>query len=438
MTDIRTPWLKATLLAALLSTACYADTPQTESWTALNGARTQVTAATAVSKERLARIDGLMQQYVDENLIAGAVALILQNGQPVYQHSAGWADKEAGTRMTDDTIFRIASQSKALTSVAILQLQEQGKLVVTDPVSKFIPEFAKTTVFDKNDSGGHIVPATRAITLRDLLTHTAGISYGTQPEVAKLYAEKALGPSAGLGWYTADKNEPICTTMERLASLPFVAQPGESFVYGYNTDILGCVVERASGMSLDEYIRMRITEPLGMKDTHFFLPKDQRRRLAAVYATGPNGKIVRSANDAKGQGHYVDGPRKSFSGGAGLLSTAADYARLMEAIRNGGASGNVRILSPRSVALMTTNQIGDIYNKRGMGFGFGFEVVESYGASGMEAPGAFGWGGAYGSNYRVDPNSGLVVILMIQLMPNGTDFREKFANMVYQSLLPAQ
>jgi CubicO group peptidase (beta-lactamase class C family) len=378
-----------------------------------------------------------MQQYVDENLIAGAVALILQNGQPVYQHAAGWADKEAGTRMSNDTIFRIASQTKALTSVAILQLQEQGKLVVNDPVSKFIPEFAKTTVFVKNDAGGgSAVPATRAITLRDLLTHTAGISYGTQPEVASLYAEKALGPNAGMGWYTADKNEQTCTTMERLASLPFVAQPGASFVYGYNTDILGCVVERASGMPLDEYFRTNITQPLGMKDTNFFLPKDQRGRLAAVYLSGPNGKIVRATNDAKGQGHYVDGPRKNFAGGAGLLSTATDYARFMEALRNGGALGGVRILSPRSVALMTTNQVGDIYNKRGMGFGLGFETVESYGASGLEAPGTFGWGGAYGTNYRVDPSSGLVVVLMIQLMPNNTDFREKFANLVYQSLLP--
>lgn len=425
--------LKTTLLAALLGSATtFAGTPQSESWTAPNGARAQVSAATAVSKERLARIDTLMQQYVDENLIAGAVALILQNGQPVYEHAAGWADKEAGTRMNVDTIFRIASQTKALTSTAILQLQEQGKLVVGDPVSKFIPEFAKTTV----SANGSIVPAKRPITLRDLLTHTAGISYGTNPDIAAKYAERGLGPAAGMGWYTADKNEPICSTIEKLGSLPFVAQPGESFVYGYNTDILGCVVERASGVPLDEYIRKNITQPLGMRDTNFFLPKDQRARLAAVYGTGANGKIARSGNDAKGQGHYVDGPRRSFAGGAGLLSTARDYARFLEALRNGGTLGNARILAPRSVALMNTNQIGDIYNKPGMGFGFGFETVESYGASGMEAPGAFGWGGAYGTNYRVDPTSGLVVVLMIQLMPNGTDFREKFASIVYQSLLP--
>nr|WP_298719616.1 serine hydrolase domain-containing protein [uncultured Steroidobacter sp.] len=433
---MRTQLLRTTLLAALalplFGSASLAETPQPESWTALNGAQAQVGAATSLSKERLARIDQLMQQYVDENLIAGAVALILQNGQPVYEHAAGWADKEAGTRMATDTIFRIASQTKAITSAAILQLQEQGKLLVNDPVGKYIPQFARTTVF----VNGNAVPAKRPITLRDLLTHTAGISYGTNPEIAARYQEKGLGPAAGMGWYTADKNEPICTTMERLGSLPFVAQPGEAFVYGYNTDILGCVVERASGMPLDEYLRKHITEPLGMKDTNFFLPKNQRARLAAVYGTGANGKIVRSANDAKGQGHYVDGPRRSFAGGAGLLSTARDYARFLEAIRNGGALGNARILAPRSVALMTTNQIGDIYNKPDMGFGFGFETVERFGASGMDAPGAFGWGGAYGTNYRVDPTSGLVIVLMIQLMPNGTDFREKFTNLVYQSLLP--
>lgn len=436
---MRVQRVSATLLMAAWASLGHAEIPQTESWNALNGAGEQISAATELSKERLSRIDGLMQQYVDDNLIAGAVALILQNGRPVYQRAVGWSDKEAGTRMQMDTIFRIASQTKALTSVAILQLQERGKLVVTDPVSKYIPEFAKTTVLVKNESGAtSTVPATRPITLRDLLTHTAGISYGTQPELADIYAAKGLGPAAGNGWYTADKNEGTCTTMARLASLPFQAQPGTAFVYGYNTDILGCIVERASGMPLDEYFRANITQPLGMKDTHFFLPQDQRRRLAAVYSSGSNGKIVRAPNDAKGQGHYVDGPRKNFAGGAGLLSTAQDYARFIEALRNGGVLDGVRILSPRSVALMTSNQIGDLHVKDDMGFGFGFEIVERFGAAGLEAPGSFGWGGAYGTNYRVDPTSGLVVILMLQLMPNQTDFREKFANIVYQALLPPE
>ena len=318
--------------------------PQTESWNALNGAGEQIAAATEISKERLARIDGLMQQYVDENLIAGAVALILQNGQPVYQHAAGWSDKEAGTRMTTDTIFRIASQTKALTSVAILQLQEQGKLVVTDPVSKYIPEFAKTTVLVKNESGAtSTVPATRPITLRDLLTHTAGISYGTQPRDRGAVLRERAGPGrAGNGWYTADKNEPTCTTMARLASLPFQAQPGAAFVYGYNTDILGCVVERASGMPLDEYFRTQITQPLGMKDTQFFLPPGSAppagRRLYVAARTarscarrtmqGPGPLRRRSAQEFRGRrGIAVDRPATTRVFSKRCVTAACSTAR---------------------------------------------------------------------------------------------------------------
>jgi CubicO group peptidase (beta-lactamase class C family) len=240
--------------------------------------------------------------------------------------------------------FRIASQSKAITSTAILALVEEGKINLSDPVSKFIPEFAKTTVAIRSEGGTPTVPAKRQITIRDLLTHTAGISYGTDPELAELYRAQGLGPAAGFGWYTADKDEPVCKTMERLASLPFKAQPGEAYVYGYNTDILGCVVERASGTALDEFIRLRITEPLGMKDTRFFLPPAQRDRLATVYSSAADGRVARAPDGPRGQGNYVEGPRKSFAGGAGLLSTAHDYARFLEMIRNGGAIGNVRIL----------------------------------------------------------------------------------------------
>jgi CubicO group peptidase (beta-lactamase class C family) len=291
-------------------------------------------------------------------------------------------------------------------------------------------------VASKNDTGGvAIVPAKRAITIRDLLTHTAGISYGTQSEVASLYEAKGLGPAAGNGWYTADKNEPICDTMERLSSLPFIAQPGEAWVYGYNTDVLGCVVERASGMPLDQFVRTRITEPLGMKDTRFFLPPDQRDRLATLYASGSDGRITRAPEGSKGQGHYVDGPRRSFAGGAGLLSTARDYGRFLEMIRNGGALGDVRILSPRTVELMASNQVGTLHNQTGLGFGLGFQTTDRYGANGMDAVGAYGWGGAYGTLYRIDPQSRVVMLLMLNLMPNTTDIREKFPNLVYQALL---
>jgi CubicO group peptidase (beta-lactamase class C family) len=223
--------------------------------------------------------------------------------------------------------------------------------------------------------------------------------------------------------------------MDRLATLPLLSQPGEAWVYGYNTDILGCVVERASGMKLDEFIRTRITTPLKMNDTSFFLPREKRERFAAVYGSGADGRIVRAAEGARGQGHYVEGPRRSFAGGAGLLSTARDYGRFLEMIRNDGVLDGVRILSPRSVALMRTNQVGELHSKDGLGFGLGFQTVERYGANGMEAPGSYGWGGAYGSIYRVDPQARLVTILMIQLLPNQTDIRDRFPAVVQQALL---
>ena len=407
-------------------------------WMASAAAQHPPATGSVLSPERLARLDAVLQQYVDENRLAGAVALVLRDGQPVYERAVGWSDKEAGRKMTIDTIFRIASQSKAITSVAVLSLVEEGKIGVGDPVSRYIPAFATTKVAVARGDGEagsvDIVPAKRPITIRDLLTHTAGISYGTERNVAKLYEAKGLGPAAGMGWYTADKTEPICDTMERLASLPFVAQPGEAWVYGYNTDVLGCVVERASGVPLDQFIRTRITGPLGMKDTQFFLPASQRQRLAAVYASGSDGKIVRAPDGPKGQGNYVDGPRRSFAGGAGLLSTAHDYARFLEMIRNGGTLDGVRILAPRTVRLMTTNQVDTLHSTTGLGYGFGFETTDRYGANGMDPQGAYGWAGAYSTTYRVDPEARLVLVFMVQMLPNATDSRTKFPTMVYQAL----
>jgi CubicO group peptidase (beta-lactamase class C family) len=391
--------------------------------------------AAAFSSERLGRIDRVLQQYVDEGRIAGIVALVLRDGQAVYERAIGWSDKEAGRRMTGDTIFRIASQTKALTSAAILALVEEGKLGLNTPVSTFIPSFAQTKVAVRKAGGVTLVPAARPITIRDLLTHTAGISYGTQDEVAAQYQAQGLGPAAGYGWYTADKNEPVCDTMTRLGSLPFVAQPGEAWVYGYAIDVLGCIVERASGIGLDAFVRTRITEPLGMKDTRFFLPPDHRDRLAVVYSSGSDGRITRAPEGAKGQGDYLEGPRRNFSGGAGLLSTARDYARFLEMIRNGGALDGVRILAPRTVELMTTNQVGSLHSARGLGFGLGFETTDRFGANGMDSEGSFGWAGAYGTIYRVDPAARVVIVMMIQLLPNATDIREKFPTLVYQALM---
>jgi len=379
-------------------------------------------------------IDRALQRYIDTDRVAGIVALAMQDGKVVYEKAFGWADKEAGRRMATDTIFRIASQTKALTSAAIMQLVEDGSLTLNARAGAFIPSFTRTNVAVANERGViRQVPATRPITIRDLLTHTAGISYGTEPSVRDLYEAKGLGPAAGAGWYTADKDETVCETMERLGTLPFVAQPGEAWVYGYNTDVLGCIVEKASGQPLDVYLRERITTPLGMKDTHFFLPPAQRDRLAAVYSSS-DGKYVRAPEGSRGQGAYVDGPRKNFAGGAGLLSTARDYARFIETIRRGGSIDGTRILSPLAVKLMSTNQVGTLHSTTGLGFGLGFETVDRFGANSMSNEGAFGWGGAYGSIYRVDPEARLVMVMMIQLVPNATDIREVFPTLIYQAL----
>ena len=386
---------------------------------------------------RLARIDRALQTYVDKNEIAGAVALVLRDGKPVYQRAVGWADRESRQPMTMDAIFRIASQSKAITTTAVLMLFEEGKINLDDPVSRFIPQFAHTTVATSSDTGRVISPAKREITIHDLLTHTSGISYGTDSIVAPLYAAKGLGPSAGWGWYTADKNEPVCTTMERLASLPFVAQPGEKWVYGYSLDILGCIVERASGIPFDQFVRTRITEPLGMKDTFFFIPAEKRQRLVTVYMNDSAGRLQRAPDGAKGQGHYADGPRRNFAGGAGLLSTAHDYGRFLQMIANGGQLDGVRILAPHTVMLMTHNQSDSLFTKWSpcAGFGFGFAIHERVGCDDVASVGSYGWGGAYGSSYMVDLREHLVIVFMENRLPRKTEPGGSFKNLVYQALV---
>jgi CubicO group peptidase (beta-lactamase class C family) len=386
---------------------------------------------------RLARIDSAFERAVRRGEIAGAVVLVMRDGQTAYERAFGWADREAGRHMRPDAVFRIASESKAVTSVAVMSLVEEGKVGLDDPVARFIPAFAHTTVALRTDSGASVVPARRPITIHDLLTHTAGISYGTDSALGPLYATKGLGPAAGFGWYTADKAEPICETVERLATLPFAAQPGKRFVYGYNTDILGCVIERAGGMPFDAFLAKRITGPLDMRDTHFFLPAGDRDRLAVVYASTGDSAVVRAPDGPRGQGDYVEGPRRSFSGGAGLLSTARDYARFLEMLRNGGSLDGVRVLAPKTVALMTTNQTDTLYSMTGEGFGLGFRVLQRAGADGrVESVGSFGWTGAYGTIYEVDPTEHLVLVFMIQQLPNRSSIGASLPMLVYQALVP--
>jgi CubicO group peptidase (beta-lactamase class C family) len=223
--------------------------------------------------------------------------------------------------------------------------------------------------------------------------------------------------------------------MERLGTLPFVSQPGDAFVYGYNTDVLGCIVEKVSGKPLDEFLRTRITTPLGMANTFFFVPPAMREKLVTVYMNDSTGRAVRAPDGPRGQGHYVDGPRRNFAGGAGLVSTARDYARFLQMIAHGGAWRGEQLLAPHTVRLMTTNQVGTLYATNGQGFGLGFQTTDRYGANGLVSEGGFGWGGAYASTYTVDPAEGLIIV---NQLPNTTDVPSRFRTMVYQALVDSR
>lgn len=392
--------------------------------------------------KKLKHVDRLLEGYASSGKIAGAVALVLMDGDPVYDRAVGWRDREAKVPMDQQTIFRIASMTKAIVSAAVLILAEERKLSVHEEVSKYIPAYATTHVAERlpNSTEVKILPAKTPITIHHLLTHTAGISYGTQPEIAELYRAVDLGLALGSPWNISAKDETICETMEKLAKLPFVSHPGEGWTYGYATDILGCIIEKIAEKPLDEFIRERITEPLGMVNTHFFLPLKDRERLAVVYASRmvmKNGKETKEykAERSFADGPYIFGPRKNFSGGAGMVSTARDYSRFLEMIRNGGIFEGKRIMKPETVKLMTTAQTGGgPASVRGMGFSYGFETTERAGANGPEAVGSYGWIGAYGTFYRVDPQQGLTIILMTQMLPNQTDIRDRFWQEIYKAL----
>ncbi|MBV6653653.1 MAG: beta-lactamase family protein [Mameliella sp.] len=386
-----------------------------------------------VSSERLAHLDQTFQKYVDEGQLPGVVILVAREGKVPYFKAFGALDMEKGQPMPKDAIFRIASQTKAIVSAGVMMLQEEGQLLISEPVGKYLPEFMETTVAQVNADGGYdVVKAKRPITIRDLLTHTAGIGYGWGK------AKEAWKAAGVQGWYFAHREELMRETIRRMAALPFDAQPGERYVYGYNTDILGALIEVVAEQSLDEFLAERIFEPLGMEDTHFYLPKEKADRLATVYSKQASGlERAPTPGLGVGQGHYIDGPKVSFSGGAGLLSTAMDYARFLQMMLNGGTYNGHRILSRKTVELMTVDHMRDIpYNNDGQGFGLGFKVVTDLGARGtLGSVGDYGWGGAYHSHYWVDPTEDMIVVYFTQVIPaRGLDDHQKLRALIYQAL----
>ena len=422
---VRSSILKAGVLLVALSAAqaAYAQT--------LQRARPE---AVGLSSERLKRLGEAMNAYVKDGRLSGGVVLVARRGKVAYAEAFGQRDRESSAPMREDTMFRIASQTKALVSVGVMLLQEEGRLHINDAVGKYIPEFRETTVAVPKQGGGYdVVKAKRQITIRDLLTHTAGIGYGGGVARERWEAAKLTG------WYFADRDEPVGATVARMAALPFEAQPGERYVYGYSTDILGVVVERASGQTLEEFLRARLFEPLGMKDTHFYLPESKAERFAVVYSAKETGGLERAPEPGGmvGQGAYLKGPRKSFSGGAGLVSTANDYARFLSMLLNGGELDGKRILSRKSVELMTVDHLNGVTFRDGQGFGLGFSVVKDLGARGQPGSvGEYGWGGAYHSTYWVDPKEQLVVVYFTQLIPaRGLDDHDKLRALVYQAIV---
>jgi len=386
-----------------------------------------------MSSERLSRLDDVMQRYVDEQFLAGSVTLVLKNGKIVYHKAMGMRDVEIGDPMEVDDLFRIASQTKAIVTLAVLILQEQGKLSIREPVGTYLPEWQHTTVAVANEDGYDVVPADRAITIRDLMTHRAGVGWGSQVARAEWEAADLMY------WYLADREEGIQGIVRTIASLPMDAQPGERYVYGLGIDVLGALIEVVSGKPLDEFLDEHLFIPLGMVDTHFFVPPEKSDRLAVVYGGTEQG-LVRLSTEGhyEGQGHYVDGPRATFGGGAGLVSTAHDYARFLQMVVNGGELDGKRILSPTTVDLVLSNHIGESNLGAGRKMGLGFELITDLGAYGLPgAEGQFSWGGAYHTTYFASPRDNMVVVYLTQIMnakPGLTD-HNRLRALTYQAIV---
>ncbi|MES2777912.1 MAG: serine hydrolase domain-containing protein [Bacteroidota bacterium] len=384
---------------------------------------------------RLSRIDSVINKYVANEWLGGAVTIIVKDGQVVQYKGYGYDDIGTKKPLSKDAIFRIASQTKAIVSVAVMMLYEEGKFLLNDPIENYIPEFKNATVlekFNEADSSFTTVPAKRRITIKDLLTHTSGISYAVIgiKEMNAIYAK--AGIPSGIGELKADLGD----KMKTLAKLPLANQPGQKFTYGLSTDVLGYLVEKLSGVTLDEYLRKKIFVPLGMKDSYFNLPADKFNRLATLYTEDADHHVIRQLQDRSGiSPDYPKQKTGYFSGGAGLSSTAYDYAIFLQMMLNKGSLNGVHILSPRVVEMMTQNQIGDLMvgnNK----FGLGFEITgEKSAAESPKNAGSFAWGGYFGTTYWADPRENLVCLIMTQQTPNSHgDLSKKFEVLVYQAL----
>jgi CubicO group peptidase (beta-lactamase class C family) len=399
-----------------------------------------------MSTDRVARMRPAMQAFVDSGDVAGVVTLIARGGRIVAIDTVGYADLESKRAMRSTTIFRIASMTKAVTSVAVMMLVEEGRIHLNDPLGKYLPAFDSVRVAVA-DSVGHATATTsapkRRITVHDLLTHRSGLAYGFIDAGVVGDAYRKVGISDGI----APTSGTIGENVDKLARQPLDFDPGAKWQYSLATDVLGRVVEVVSRMPLDRFFRERIFAPLKMNDTDFYVPDEKLDRLAVPY-THDAGSLRRMSNPEKffdGRlvmgGPQWRGSRTYFSGGAGLFSTAGDYARFLQMLLNGGELDGARLLSPKTVELMTasaTNDLGPDAVDHGVGFGLGFGILSDVGAHGAYGSvGNFSWGGIYGSDYFVDPKEQMIGVMMVQLFPDRAPISETFEAMAYQAITRA-
>jgi CubicO group peptidase (beta-lactamase class C family) len=395
-----------------------------------------------LSSERLERIGRNIQKSVDENRIAGAVSLVARHGKIAYFKEFGMANREDRKPMRTDHIFRICSMTKPITSVAVMMLYEEGRFLLNDPVSNFIPEFKEMKVLDppspqdKTSPPGSLVEAKRPITIRHLLTHTSGLTYHWNARLAKQYGEARIGHGV------LHQEGTIGDAVKRLAKLPLLFQPGDAWEYSVADDVLGYLVEVVSGMPLDKFLDERLFRPLGMKDTGFFLPQEKLSRLAAAYTyyaekglqrfrdqqTIEEGSFVYSAD------YPFHAPRTYFSGGGGLCSTAEDYYRFCQMLLNGGKTGQSRLLSRKSVELISQNHIQGKSETSGYGLGFGVNSEVRH-LTELGSLGAYYWAGFFYTSFVIDPKEDLVAIFMGQLHPTGgLNLDAKTIRLAYQAI----
>lgn len=425
--------MKKTLIAlfTICSLSTFAQTHSVKNSPKLSEAAPE---SVGMSSERLARIDNMLNNAVADSEIPGAIALVARKGKIVYLKAFGMADNASSKALKTDAIFRIASQTKAITTTAVMMLWEEGKFKLDDPIAKYIPEFKNAQVLDSVYPDGKYTtkPAKREITIRDLITHTSGIGYGeidSDPRFKKIYKDAGV-----TDLFTTDKIT-IAESVKKLAKLPLHHNPGEKFTYSEGLDVIGYFIEIMSGMPMDEFYRTRIFEPLEMKDTYFYLPESKYDRLVSVQ-TKENGKWVPFPNTFYDTNYPKSGAKSFFSGGAGLSSTARDYATFLQMYLNKGELNGIRLLSRTTVQFMLANQIGTIWANSDAGHGLGFRVLNQKGedSGGQGSAGTFNWGGYFNTQYFADPKEELIGIILKQTQKTTDNTGWKFQILASQAI----